>query len=224
MLEDFLNEYHTGPISILDESISLLNYTPLDLSSENKEVAKYEITTPEGCQQYIDTILKREGKKVAFGGYLERRDIYNSFGRFDEGEQRNIHLGMDFWHKSGTEVIVPIKGKVHSFKNNNDMGNYGPTIILEHHVESFSFYTLYGHLSVESLQGLEKGKVFQKGEILATLGTPDINVNYAPHLHFQIIKDIQGNEGDYPGVCSQTELDFYKINCPNPNLLFKLKI
>ncbi|MEM8845731.1 MAG: peptidase M23, partial [Bacteroidota bacterium] len=71
---------------------------------------------------------------------------------------------------------------------------------------------------------LKKGMHFKMGEELATLGAPEVNVNYAPHLHFQIIEDIQGYEGDYPGVCSQKELHFYKKNCPNPNLLLKLKI
>ncbi|WP_339838493.1 hypothetical protein [uncultured Maribacter sp.] len=60
------------------------------------------------------------------------------------------------------------------------------------------FYTLYGHLSIDSLDGLFINKQFNAGEILGRLGTPNINVNYAPHLHFQIIRDLQGNMGDYP--------------------------
>ncbi|CAN0606544.1 unnamed protein product, partial [Ectocarpus sp. 12 AP-2014] len=102
-------------------------------------------------------------------------------------------------------------------------GDYGPTIILEHTLHHITFYTLYGHLSIESLIGLFKGKVFKAGETLAKLGTPDINVNYAPHLHFQIIKDLEGNEADYPGVCALENLQHYKFNCPNPNYLLKIK-
>ena len=224
MLENFLNAYSSDSISILDSTLSLSEYTPLDLSVGNSALSKYKMTTPEGCQSYIDEVLAQSHKKVAFGGYLEQRGIYDDFGRFEDGEQRNIHLGMDFWHDAGTKVLVPVEGRLHSFRNNSDLGNYGPTILLEHNFDSISFYTLYGHLSMESLDGLEKGALFQQGDTLATLGTPDINVNYAPHLHFQIIKDIQGYEGDYPGVCSQKEVDFYKKNCPNPNLLLKLKI
>lgn len=223
MLSDFLKEYSSESIAVLDTAISLSDYEPLDLSVQNRELDGYAMTTPEGCQSYIDIILGKAGKKIAFGGYLEQRGIYDSFGRFGEGEQRNIHLGMDFWHAAGTKVHVPIDGVVHSFRNNSDVGNYGPTIIMEHRFRSISFYTLYGHLSLESLEGLEKGKVFKRGDILATLGAPEINVNYAPHLHFQIIEDIQGYEGDYPGVCSQKELHFFQKNCPNPNLLLKLK-
>ncbi len=198
--------------------------TLLDLSISNEDLKDYEITTPDGCQNYIDNVLKGQGKKVAFGGYLEQRAIYGNFDRFGNEEPRNLHLGMDFWCHAGTQVLCPLQGKVHSFKNNHDMGNYGPTIILEHVFGSILFYSLYGHLSLESLDGLYKGKELKNGEILGTLGTPDINVNYAPHLHFQLIRDLQGYEGDYPGVCSHENLGFYKKNCPNPNLLFQLEI
>ena len=85
------------------------------------------------------------------------------------------------------------------------------------------FYTLYGHLSVDSLDGLFVNKEFKAGDTIGRLGTPDINVNYAPHLHFQIIKDLEGNHGDYPGVCAKEQLYFYQENCPDPNILLKLK-
>jgi murein DD-endopeptidase MepM/ murein hydrolase activator NlpD len=71
----------------------------------------------------------------------------------------------------------------------------------------------------ESLDGKKKGQTIGKGEQIATLGTPEVNGNYAPHLHFQLIRDLQGLEGDYPGVSNRRDLDFYKHNCPDPNLL-----
>ena len=64
--------------------------------------------------------------------------------------------------------------------------------------------------------------VFKKGTTLATLGDATVNGNYAPHLHFQIIDTISTNFGDYPGVCSASDLDFYLENCPDPNLLLKI--
>ncbi|MEX0287859.1 MAG: peptidoglycan DD-metalloendopeptidase family protein, partial [Flavobacteriaceae bacterium] len=161
---------------------------------------------------------------VAFGGYLERRNLYDSYENFEEDgtDPRNIHLGIDFWTRAGTEVRTPLDGKVHSFRNNNTRGDYGPTIILEHHVFNRPFYTLYGHLSLSSLDSLYVGRPFKQGDPLGNLGTPDVNVNYAPHLHFQLIGDLQGNNGDYPGVSNAADLDSYMKNCPDPNLLLKL--
>ena len=57
---------------------------------------------------------------------------------------------------------------------------------------------------------------------MATLGDATINGDYAPHLHFQIIKDIAENTGDYPGVCSKNKRNYYLDNCPDPNLLLKI--
>lgn len=210
-------------ISVLDTCLSKGAYCQIDLSSSNTELDSLNIVDPEICQSYIDKVLKRNNAQVAYGGYLEKRNLYNDKSSFsNQSTPRNIHLGIDFWAKAGTKVVAPLKGKVHSFQNNAAIGDYGPTIILKHEFNGFTFHTLYGHLSVESLENLQKGQEFEKGMELASLGTPNINVNYAPHLHFQIIIDLEGKHGDYPGVCSEDDLEFYKKNCPDPNLLLKI--
>ena len=207
----------------LDGKIPVEKYCPIDLSVKNKDLTNVALSNPEACQRYIDLVLKRNNANVAYGGYLEKRNLYADTTRFSEGEVRDIHLGVDFWCKAGTKVMVPITGTVHSFKNNADRGNYGPTIILEHQLPNRErFYTLYGHLSVESLEVLHKGKPFKRGDVLGHLGTTDINVNYAPHLHFQLILDLEGHQGDYPGVCNDKKVGFYQQNCPNPLIFFNL--
>ena len=207
---------HSVPISILDASIPTSRYCPLDLSSDNKDLEGIRISNADECQKYILKVLKRNNALVAYGGYLEKRNLYEASDRFKEGKQRNIHLGVDFWCEAGTAVLAPIDGKIHSFANNEDFGNYGPTIILEHEYPGGIFYSLYGHLSLSSLEGLSLNQDIKKGQDFATLGTPDINVGYAPHLHFQVILDIGAYKGDYPGVCAADELAFYKNNCPDP--------
>lgn len=222
-LERALQNYSNAFISIL-ETFPRDCYTPLDLSIGNPSLDDIDITNAEACQGYIDFILRNNRAEVAYGGYLEQRNLYNGNGHFSASEdKRNNHLGVDFWAKAGTGVLAPLAGKVHSFRNNNISGDYGPTIVLEHILDGIKFHSLYGHLSVESLKGLFVGKEFKKGDILATLGTPDINVNYAPHLHFQIIEDIGEYHGDYPGVSTTNDLKFYAKNCPNPNFLLKVK-
>ena len=115
-----------------------------------------------------------------------------------------------------------LDGTIHSFQNNTALGDYGPTIILAHEIEGIKFHTLYGHLSETSLNGKKIGDIVKKGEQIATLGLPPINGDYAPHLHFQIIIDMEGKTGDYPGVCGEKTLTFYEDNCPDPNLLLKI--
>jgi len=222
---ELLSSFSKDPISILDGSILFKDYTPLDLSINNIELAGLEITNPETCQDYITKVLKRSNGRIAHGGYLEMRNLYTDKASFSytPSVQRNIHLGIDYWCDAGTTVLVPLASTVHSFKNNSTKGDYGPTIILEHQLYGHTFYTLYGHLSLESMEGLYAGKQFKAGSVLAKLGTPDINVNYAPHLHFQIIRDMNGYVGDYPGVAAAIDLDYYKKNCPDPNVLLKIE-
>lgn len=223
-LERLLLSYSEQPICILDSTISIDKYIPLDLSKDNKELVDVDITNHITCQSYIVKVLQKENGQIAYGGYLEKRNLYSDKVGFTplNKPKRNIHLGTDFWCKAGTKVIVPLDGKVHSFNNNSSIGDYGPTIVLEHSFNNITFYTLYGHLTLDAISGLVKGKSFSAGDTLAKLGTPDINVNYAPHLHFQIIKDLEGNEGDYPGVCAKKDLSFYKTNCPDPDFLLKV--
>ena len=109
-------------------------------------------------------------------------------------------------------------------QNNDSLGDYGPTLILKHQIENFTFHTLYGHLSFDSLEGKKIGNFVEKGQQIANLGLPPINGDYAPHLHFQIIIDMENKVGDYPGVCSSKKLAFYMENCPDPNLLLKIKL
>ncbi|GGD57352.1 peptidoglycan DD-metalloendopeptidase family protein [Muriicola marianensis] len=216
--DDFTTPSGAGPV--MDASIPWEDYTPLDLSTANRELEGIDLGDPAACQGYIDLVLRRNSARIAYGGYLEQRNLYRGNAGFESGEEpRDIHLGIDFWAEAGTPVLAPLSGKVHSFKNNADKGDYGPTIILTHETGKNTFYTLYGHLSLESLEGLYPGKQIGKGEVLGSLGTPDINVNYAPHLHFQLILDMEGKQGDYPGVCMASDLEFYKRNCPDPFLI-----
>ena len=194
-------------------------YTAIDLSVTNTELVSVDMTNPEQCQDYISTVLVKHKAKVAYGGYLEKRNLYADASLFTDDAVRNIHLGVDFWAPAGTPVITPFDGRLHSFANNATKGDYGPTIILQHSTEEGELFTLYGHLSLSSIEKLEVGQLFKQGSILGYLGETAINVNYAPHLHFQVIRNLNQHKGDYPGVCAANDLAFYRENCPNPRHL-----
>ncbi|MDA6068937.1 peptidoglycan DD-metalloendopeptidase family protein [Flavobacterium sp. AC] len=212
------------PTKIIDADIDISKYIPLDLSVTNQELVQVKPESAAEFENFISNYLEKNNAEVAFGGYIEGRTLYKRSTIFknDAIPERNIHIGLDLWAKENTSVLAPINGIVHSFKNNIGLGDYGPTIILEHIIENEKFYTLYGHLSLESIENLSVGKVFNRGEIIGTLGNSTVNGDYAPHLHFQIIKNIEAYYGDYPGVCNTNDLNFYIENCPDPNLLLKI--
>ena len=221
--KDILTNLSSDKPRLFSQTIERSDYIPIDLSTTNRELQKAQVfNSPELFEQYINKYLSKTNGTVAFGGYLEKRDLYAKNLRFASESQespRNIHLGMDFWSGSGSLIYAPLPGVIHSFANNSDSGNYGPTIILKHTLRDSVFYTLYGHLSLISLQHCEVGIKIEKGTTFASLGDNTINGGYAPHLHFQIIRDIETWFGDYPGVCSKKNLDSFKENCPDPNWL-----
>lgn len=178
-------------------------------------------------ESFVKNHTGRKGAKYGIGGYLEDRGrVYSKSPDFDleDGTSRSIHLGVDIWAPVKTPIYAPREGIVHSFADNSSYGNYGPTIILEHVINTVTFYTLYGHLSKESLIGLKKGQRVIAGEQIATLGSPTVNVGWPAHLHFQVITDMLGKEGDFPGVSSKKDLEYWKNYCINPNLILKTSV
>lgn len=221
----FLDSISKYPLPVLDASIPLKHYIPLNLSVTNQDLQELDVSSSSTLENYVNAHLAAHEGAVAYGGYIETRNIYRRSDYFNQDDmetERNIHLGMDLWLGAGAPIITPLDGVVHSFAYNKNFGDYGPTILLKHLIDDLVFYTLYGHLSLSSIVNLREGQLFRQGEQLAILGDASVNGDYPPHLHFQIIKELGDWVGDYPGVCSTKDLEFYLANCPDPNLLLKL--
>ncbi len=197
----------------------------LDLTAGNSSLTEEIVSNTMLFSQYMDNYLSENQAMYAIGGYAELRTMYSRSHVFDAGhmgeEPRRFHLGIDIWGKAGTTVFCPIGGMVHSYAMNNADGDYGATLILLHQLDGISFYTLYGHLS-ESDLSLPPGAYVNHGQELAHFGTPAENGNWPPHLHFQVIMDMELREGDYPGVCRYSEREKYLANCPDPDLILQL--
>jgi murein DD-endopeptidase MepM/ murein hydrolase activator NlpD len=209
---------------VIAPHISYSEYVPLDLSISNEEILSSKLETAKDYEVFIQKHLDDNKGKIAFGGYQEIRNLYKRSTVFnaENTEERNIHIGLDLWINESASVHAALEGRIHSFQYNTALGDYGPTIIVQHQLDGHVFHTLYGHLSEESLIGKQIGDAVSKGEQIGNLGLPPINGDYAPHLHFQIIIDMENKFGDYPGVCSSKMLDYYSKNCPNPNIILKI--
>lgn len=195
---------------------------PIDLSVASSIVAPEIWEDPELGAKFFDALRTKENVPFFFGGYRELRNIYNRFKHFnDRSEPRNFHLGIDLWAPEGTPLYVPWGGVVHSFRFNEMKGDYGATIILQHQISGLNFYTLYGHLSLKSINNLEAGVFVPRGNEFATIGGPEENGQWVPHLHFQVILDIQHFAGDYPGVCTISQAPAFLRNSPDPGYFFR---
>jgi len=223
VLETILHEIEN--VKVIDATIDYKQYIPLNLSITNEDLKNLKLDSATDFENYIENYLAKHNAKVAYGGYFEIRNLYKRSSIFNDSsvDERNIHIGLDLWIKAGTPVLAAVDGIIHSFNNNIGVGDYGPTIILEHIIDKLKFYTLYGHLAVNSIAEIKVGTVVTKGQQIATLGDASVNGDYAPHLHFQIIRELQNSSGDYPGVCSSKDQEYYLQNCPDPNILLKIK-
>ncbi|MGB8705318.1 MAG: peptidoglycan DD-metalloendopeptidase family protein [Gillisia sp.] len=222
---NFIKECTSEFTPVLDVKFKQKDFVHIDLSERSKAFKDLKIPSAVEMKTYIQNYVAQKKAKIAFGGYSEKRNLYKRSVIFNDDKTtspRTIHMGLDLWCDAGTAVLAPLDGTVHSFQNNEGFGNYGPTIILEHIVDAKVFYTLYGHLTKKSIKNLAFGQIIEAGDKIGELGSPRVNGDYAPHLHFQVIEDLQGNSGDYPGVVAPEELAAYQQNCPDPNLLLKL--
>lgn len=155
-------------------------------------------------------------KPWAIGRYNEQRK--NMYVAPQYEDKRNIHMGIDIWAAAGEPVYAFYDGEVAYIRDNNQDGNYGPTIVSRHEIKGQVLYALYGHLSRESLSYVSVGKEIEKGQKIATLGSAEVNGGWVPHLHFQLsVKD--PGEADMPGVVSAEDREEALKIYPNPRLV-----
>lgn len=195
---------------------------PMDFTGSNRELTERILGDTDLFSDWVTDQLSRNRCRYGIGGYAEHRNIYSRSSHFDqEKEPRRLHLGIDIWGPAGTPVYNFQDARVHSFKFNDHFGDYGGTVILQYGSADAVFHALYGHLSLKSLKGLEAGQLIPEGAAFASFGRKEENGDWPPHLHFQLILDMQGLEGDYPGVCQYSKKAAYLSNCPDPMGILK---
>jgi len=214
---------------VVEPDLRVVNKVIFDLSVDSSELGNLaEVSDVELFTRHIFERMKAANSSVGIGRYNEARliyssDIFKSAGN-DGPEWRTVHLGLDVFMEAGSPVLAPLDGIVHSFRNNSSPLDYGPTIILQHSVtgRQLSFFTLYGHLSVDSLDGLYEGKLIAQGTPFARIGSHTVNGGWPPHLHFQIIADMLDRTGDFPGVVRPSQRETWLSLSPDPNLIVRM--
>ncbi len=219
-LQEFVSDPTHKIYKVVDFNAIVDRVLPMDFTISNTELTTNILANTSDFSNWIDLQLSLNSAKYGLGGYNEHRTIYSRSSHFDsEEEPRRLHLGTDIWGIAETPIYNFFQGKVHSFKYNDNFGDYGATIILEYDLEGLKLFALFGHLSLASLSGLNVGQIISAGKRFASFGVPKENGNWPPHLHFQLMFDMQGKFGDYPGVCQFSRREIYLQNCPNPSLI-----
>lgn len=212
-------------VQLSEDSVVMLDLSVGSTSLGNNQV----FNDPVLFDRKIQRMMEDAGKQMGIGRYNEVRPFYTTDGylvRGNEGpEWRTVHLGADIFMGPGTGIYAPWEGKIHSFANNDAERDFGPTLILHHQPENGpEFFTLYGHLSVDSMTDWETGQKIEKGEKIGEIGPMPENGNWPPHLHFQVIMDMLDHNGDFPGVAFPRFREIWKGISPDPGVMLGLEV
>lgn len=222
-LSAWLKDHPQKISKVVDIDTDTNRLLKLELTSANKELSADIVNDTNSFCTWVNQKLADNNCRYGIGGYMELRTIYDNRAQFDTTaeERRNLHLGVDIWGDAGTPVYAPLAGTIHSFQDNDNFGDYGPTIILTHNLGGLTLYSLYGHLSRANLLGLAIGQQIESGQQIANFGNVYENGNWPPHLHFQLMLDMEDKVGDYFGACRKSEKEKYLQNIPDPAILLQ---
>lgn len=226
IITNWLRENSIGFVPVLPLPLTTAHMLDLSVSSPliHGDPAQNSATL---LGQRLDAALSATGAAVGLGQYDEARLIYSApafaLGDGVIAPRRTIHLGIDLFAPAGTAVHAPLPGHVHAYADNADPQDYGPVIVLRHQTDNGRpFFTLYGHLSRQSLAGVQVGQAIAAGQPFATLGTTAVNGGWPPHLHFQILADDLDLGADFPGVGAAAQRPVWRALCPDPNLILNI--
>jgi 4-aminobutyrate aminotransferase-like enzyme/Ser/Thr protein kinase RdoA (MazF antagonist) len=224
---DFLKDHAVFP-SVLGVDARTEPSIVLDLSVASPELSgDMRLNDEPSLTLRVEEIMRDAAVRVSIGRYDEPRLLYVApafaLGPRLTDEHRTIHIGLDLFAEAGTPVFAPLDGEIAAFKDNGMNQDYGPVIILRHRTDDGTdFFTLYGHLSRESLDGLSIGKRVKAGDRIATLGSANVNGGWTPHLHLQVITDLLELGTDFPGVAPPAQRAAWTSLCPDPNLVVRV--
>ena len=222
LLENYIQTNPDKIGKVVDFDLATDRLYPFNFTVSNTELTADDIEDTTRFSAWVNKKILESESMYGIGGYMEHRTLYARSELFNTSDEpRRLHLGVDIWADAGTPVYVPISGLIHSFHDNNNHGDYGPTIILQHQLGDLILYSLYGHLSRKDLDDLRAGTKIEKGHQLGSFGNQNENGHWPPHLHFQLMFDMEGWFGDYPGVGKYSEKDKLLKNIPDPNLLLR---
>lgn len=198
----------------------------LDLSAGSTIVSSNPAdNAPEPLGRRIGEAIREANAEIAAGGYDEARVLYAGdayTGDPVSGERRTVHVGLDLTLAAGSPLYAPLDGIVHGVENAAARFDYGPVVVLRHEVagdEPLTFFTLYGHLSADSIENLHVGRRIATGERFATVGAPPENGDWWPHLHLQVITDMLDVACNFNGVAPASQRATWLSLSPDPNLL-----
>lgn len=223
LVEQWLREHAHTVAPVLGVDLRTTPVAPLDFSAGSALISSVPSeNAPAALDARVRRVLAEHGSSIGVGGYDEARLIYHWPNEPVACEPRTIHVGLDLSLAAGAPLFAPLDGVVHGFENATGYHDYGPLIVLRHHTSHdppIPFYTFYGHLSLDSLEGLVIGQRVAKGEEFARIGSAPTNGHWWEHVHVQLITDMLDVPCNVDGAVRASQRRVWHSVFPDPNLL-----
>ena len=220
---DWLAKHSASFASLVGSDLRTAPVAPIDLGAGSALVSSdpHE-NVPAELDRRIQRTLAEHGAMVGAGGYDEARLIYAWPNEPVATEPRTIHMGFDLSLAAGSPLYAPFDGIVHGFEDAAGHHDYGPVIVLRHRTDDadpVEFYSLYGHLTRDSLDGLWVGQTIVKGTRFARVGSAPTNGDWWTHVHLQLATDLLDVPCNIDGVVRASQRRVWRSLSPDPNLL-----
>ncbi len=208
---------------LLGHDLCMAAVAPLDFSAGSTLIASEPAeNAPALLDRRVQRVLDEHGASVGAGGYGEARLIYQWPSEATAIEPRTIHIGLDLSLAAGSPLYAPLDGVVHGFEDADSHHDYGPLIVLRHvtdDAEPIAFHSFYGHLTRDSLDGLQIGQTITNGTEFARIGSAPTNGNWWAHVHVQLITDMLDVPCNVNGAVRASQQSVWKSIFLDPNLI-----
>ncbi len=166
--------YHldaAGPDPELKKLLPLV-FASLDAQVNATDPNDAEIFAPLFIDKTDGTVRKSvKSEKISPIATENMAGISSYFSRF--------HPGLDYRAKTGTPIQAVLPGVVNEVSF--ERGGYGRYIILVHHVDGKTLFSLYAHLKSANVM---TGQIVEAGEKIGEVGLTGRTTG--PHLHFEL--------------------------------------
>ena len=154
---------------------------------------------------------------------IRRNQASNLFGlvRRNSDDSVRPHQGFDYYAPEGTDVLAVQDGLVVNVNDNN--GDYGKSVTIQHDYNGESVYSFYAHLSEISIKSgdfvLENGIIGKSG----TSGNAKGMIGKDQHLHFELRTQKENAKG-LNGKRNPNEIVDTKFESADPDNKFQRNV
>jgi 4-aminobutyrate aminotransferase-like enzyme/Ser/Thr protein kinase RdoA (MazF antagonist) len=205
---------------VLDRAPALSSKAIVPFGDPEHAIAKASAARrPEEADRLWRAIAAKDGTELGIGPWGEERPVYASDAfrsLFDPDRRRTVHLGLDLFAPAGSNVRTPLDGTVVDLYETEVPLDYGHAVLLRHQPEGPAFYSLWGHLSAQTVRDRKVGEQLRAGEVIGQLGDTHENGDWQPHVHIQLITYQPERAADIIGAGEPGYRDVWRDLFPDP--------